>query len=111
MSYQSLRPDEHPLVRELQLMARRADDLQLKERYDTLRRTVVSAIHRKQPGLVARLVRDEIERLAEIVLTECRQWREAGAWPDHRRHCQTIRAAAQVHLYLSQTGIRLAGEE
>lgn len=111
MSYQP-KPDEHPLVRELQFMSRRAEqDIQLKERYDTLRRAVVSAIYRKQPGLVARLVREEIERLADVIMTECRQWRETGTWPEHRRHCQTVRAAAQVHLYLTQTGLRLAGEE
>ena len=111
MSY-SPRPDEHPLVRELHLMAKRSfQDPQLKDRYDALRRVVMAALHKKQPGLVARLVREEIARLEDLVMTEARQWREAAEAIDHQRHCQALRAASTVRLFLQSTATRLAGDE
>lgn len=105
-------PIEHPLVRELKLMARRSDqDPPLKDRFESFRKLVTTALHRREPGAVARLVRAEVAALNELVLTETRQWQEAGGTVGHMRYWQSVRAASNFLLFLSTTGIRMAGEE
>jgi hypothetical protein len=105
-------PIEHPLVRELKLMARRADqDPPLRGRYDSFRKAVAVALGRREPGAVARLVRAEIAGLNDLVLVEARQWREAADWADHKRYWQAVRAAANFLMFLQTTGLRMAGEE
>jgi hypothetical protein len=53
-------------------------------------------------------VADEVKRVTETVLTESRQWREAGDWDEHRQHLVNVRAAAAFHLFLSTTGSDIA---
>jgi hypothetical protein len=102
------KPAEHPLARELFLMARRSEqDPVLKERYLALRKDVMAALGRRTPGLVARLVNEEVGKLVELVLVESRAWREAQPWEDHRQHLRCLRAAATVHLWLTTTGTHL----
>lgn len=60
-----------------------------------------------RPGGVARLVADEVRRLVETVMTECRQWRPAVEWGDHRRHCEGMRAAAELHLFLADVSRKM----
>lgn len=103
------KPADHPLCRELHLMARRSDqDPCLKERYLGFRKEVMAALGRKVPGLVGRLVANESERLVALVLDESRQWREAGEWSVHRQHLRVLRSAAHMHLFLTSTGMLLA---
>jgi hypothetical protein len=100
---------EHPLAKELVVMARRAEpDLVLKARYLGFRKELLGVVAKRVPGLVVKLVAGELARVAETVLTESRQWREAQAWEDHCRHLQGMRAAASFHLWLGTEGLKIA---
>lgn len=100
---------DHPLCKELSLQARRAEpDLALKARFLGFRKEVLAAVVRPKPGQLVKLVLAEADRLTEVVLVESRQWREAGAWEDHRRHLQGLRAAALMHLWVVSDGLKLA---
>jgi hypothetical protein len=100
---------DHPLAKELTLMARRAEpDLVLKARYLGFRKELLAVLGRKVPGAVVRLVAEELARVNETVLTEARQWREAGTWDDHRQHLVQVRAAALFYLFLKTTATDIA---